>query len=35
MNSQSGTSPQDPVDSQSVAPMSETRPMYWSVRREL
>jgi ABC-2 type transport system permease protein len=37
MNSHSGTPPQDPLDQQSLtpAPMSETRPMYWSVRREL
>jgi ABC-2 type transport system permease protein len=37
MSSQSDTSQQYPVDSQAVAParMSETRPLYWSVRREL
>lgn len=37
MNSQSDASQHDPVESQVVAPppMSETRPMYWSVRREL
>jgi len=37
MNSQSDTSQQYPVDSQAVAPArtSETRPLYWSVRREL
>ncbi|MGZ8852341.1 MAG: ABC transporter permease [Thermoanaerobaculia bacterium] len=37
MNSPSDTSSQDSLDSQLVAPapMSETRPMYWSVRREL
>jgi ABC-2 type transport system permease protein len=37
MNSQSDTSQQFPPDSQAVAPapMSEPRPMYWSVRREL
>lgn len=37
MNRPSDTSQQDPVDSQALAPapMSVTRPMYWSVRREL
>ena len=37
MNSQSVSEPQYPLDSPPVAPppMSETSPMYWSVRREL
>jgi ABC-2 type transport system permease protein len=37
MNSHADTSPQHPLDQQSLAPasMSETRPMNWSVRREL
>jgi ABC-2 type transport system permease protein len=35
MNSLSDTSPQIPPDQQPPAPVSETRPMYWSVRREL
>jgi ABC-2 type transport system permease protein len=37
MNMQSNTVPESPLASLGVAPaaMSETRPMYWSVRREL
>ena len=37
MNPQSDTMPESPTDSQVVAPatLSATRPMYWSVRREL
>src|SRR5436190_220334 len=37
MNIQSDAVPNCPVDSQAVAPaaLSATRPMYWSVRREL
>ena len=37
MNPHWDTPPQYPLDQQSLAPapMSETRPMYWSVRREL
>ena len=37
MNSQSDTSPLNPHHSQSIpsAPTAETRPMYWSIRREL
>jgi ABC-2 type transport system permease protein len=37
MNTQSNAVPQSPLDPQGVppAPMSATRPMYWSVRREL
>jgi len=37
MNSQSNAVPGSPIDSEGIAPagMSETRPMYWSVRREL
>src|SRR4029077_21113295 len=37
MNSQSNAVPGSPIDSEGIAPaaMAETRPMYWSVRREL
>jgi ABC-2 type transport system permease protein len=37
MNSPSNAMPESPADSQAIAPaaMSATRPMYWSVRREL
>jgi len=37
MNTPSNTVPESPIDSQITAagPMSATRPMYWSVRREL
>src|SRR6202049_1809203 len=37
MNTQSNAVPESPVDSQVIAPAatSATRPMYWSVRREL
>jgi ABC-2 type transport system permease protein len=37
MNTQSNAVPESPLDSQGIAPaaMSETRPLYWSVRREL
>src|SRR5258706_9328389 len=37
MNTQSDTMPESPLDSQRVAPadMSATRPLYWSIRREL
>ena len=37
MNSQSNAVPGSPIDSEGIAraAMSETRPMYWSVRREL
>jgi ABC-2 type transport system permease protein len=37
MNTPSNAVPGSPIDSQGIAPaaMSETRPMYWSVRREL
>jgi ABC-2 type transport system permease protein len=37
MNTQSNAEPEAALDSQGVAPaaMSETRPLYWSVRREL
>ena len=37
MNTPSNAVPESPVDSQGIAPaaMSATRPMYWSVRREL
>ena len=37
MNTQSNAVPEFPLDSQAIAPgvMSATRPMYWSVRREL
>jgi ABC-2 type transport system permease protein len=37
MNTQSNAVPEFPLDSQVIAPaaMSATRPMYWSVRREL
>ena len=37
MNTPSNTVPESPIDSQMTAagPMSATRPMYWSVRREL
>ncbi len=37
MNTQSNAMPESPLGSQGIAPaaMSETRPMYWSVRREL
>ncbi len=37
MNTQSNTVPESPIESQVIAPapMSPTRPMYWSVRREL
>jgi ABC-2 type transport system permease protein len=37
MNTQSQTVPESPLGSQGIAsaPMSATRPMYWSVRREL
>jgi ABC-2 type transport system permease protein len=37
MNSQSDAVPEFPLDPQRVAPaaLSETRPMYWSIRREL
>src|ERR1700751_3048967 len=37
MNTQSNAVPDSPTDSQVTAPaaMSPTRPMYWSVRREL
>ncbi len=37
MNTQSNAVPESPLGTQGIAPagMSETRPMYWSVRREL
>ena len=37
MNTPSNTLPQSPLDPQAVTPttMSETRPLYWSIRREL
>jgi ABC-2 type transport system permease protein len=37
MNTPSNAMPESPLDSQGIAPaaMSATRPMYWSVRREL
>ena len=37
MNTQSNAVPESPLGSQGIAPaaLSETRPMYWSVRREL
>src|SRR6202790_2965438 len=37
MNTQSNAVPESPLDSQVIAPAatSATRPMYWSVRREL
>jgi ABC-2 type transport system permease protein len=37
MNTPSNTLPQSPLDPQPVTPtaMSETRPLYWSIRREL
>jgi ABC-2 type transport system permease protein len=37
MNTQSNAVPESPLNSQAVmpAPMASTRPMYWSVRREL
>jgi ABC-2 type transport system permease protein len=37
MNTQANAMPEFPLDSQGTAPaaLSETRPMYWSVRREL
>jgi ABC-2 type transport system permease protein len=37
MNTQSNAVPQSPFDSQATAPanMPETRPLYWSIRREL
>ncbi len=37
MNTQSNAVPESPLGSQVIAPaaMSATRPMYWSVRREL
>jgi ABC-2 type transport system permease protein len=37
MNPESNAMPESPLDSQAVAPaaMAETRPLYWSVRREL
>jgi len=37
MNTQSNAGPGSPLDSQAIAPtaMSEIRPMYWSIRREL
>jgi ABC-2 type transport system permease protein len=37
MNTQSDTMPESPLDSQRIAPadMSATRPLYWSIRREL
>ena len=37
MNTQSNTVPDSPLDSHEIAPaaMSPTRPLYWSVRREL
>ena len=37
MNTQSNSMPQPPLESQAIAPaaMSVTRPMYWSIRREL
>src|SRR5271165_7392087 len=35
MNTQSNTVPESPLGSQGTAPVSETRPMYWSVKREL
>ncbi len=37
MNTQSNAMPESPLGSQGIAPaaLSETRPMYWSVRREL
>lgn len=37
MNTQSNALPESPVDAQGVAPaaLSATRPMYWSVRREV
>jgi ABC-2 type transport system permease protein len=37
MNTPSNSVPESPLDSQGIAPaaMSATRPMYWSVRREL
>jgi ABC-2 type transport system permease protein len=35
MNTQSNTVPESPIESQVTAPMSPTRPLYWSVWREL
>jgi ABC-2 type transport system permease protein len=37
MNTQSNAVPESPIDAQGIAPasMSATRPMYWSVRREM
>jgi ABC-2 type transport system permease protein len=37
MNTPSNAAPESPVDPQQIAPaaMSETRPLYWSIRREL
>src|SRR5437879_7281368 len=37
MNTPSNAAPKSPLDSQPIAPaaMSPTRPLYWSVRREL
>jgi ABC-2 type transport system permease protein len=37
MNTQSSAAPESPLDSQGIPPaaLSATRPMYWSVRREL
>ncbi len=35
MNTQSNTVPESPIESQVIAPMSPTRPLYWSVWREL
>src|SRR5437870_1168023 len=37
MNTPSNAAPKSPLDSQPIAPaaMSPTRPMYWSIRREL
>ena len=37
MNPQSNAAPDSPIDSQRIAPtaMSATRPLYWSIRREL
>jgi ABC-2 type transport system permease protein len=35
MNTSSHAVPESPLHAQGIAPMSATRPMYWSVRREL
>ena len=37
MNTQSNAMPESPLESQAIAPavISATRPLYWSVRREL